>query len=293
MEREWFILDRFNQSKGPYTIKEVAALSKTHKLLVCRGNAQDWKPADAFPEIIDYRPAGKLYVLGPSRPAHIAAPLDSDAQPAIEALNARQNLRMAMNELIGLCKGFMADNHLSDGEIRYIEGWFTTHAHVVKEWPANVIADRVRQVLVDGVITNEERADLKEILGMAIGKPPPAETAANRSTRLPIEVPEPPIVFWQMNFCLTGKFIYGSRSKSEQAVTERGGLCQSQPTTETNYVVIGTLPSRDWAHGSYGRKIEAAVRLKESGHAVRIVSEDHWVRYVKDPALCQRSGAPS
>jgi hypothetical protein len=46
-----------------------------------------------------------------------------------------------------------------------------------------------------------------------------------------------------------------------------------KPQSATPFLVIGTLGSRDWAHTSFGRKIEAAIRCRPP---LRIVSEKHW-----------------
>jgi len=40
--------------------------------------------------------------------------------------------------------------------------------------------------------------------------------------------------------------------------------------------VLGTFGSRDWVHTSFGRKIETAIRYRDKGAPIAIVSEDHW-----------------
>jgi hypothetical protein len=41
-------------------------------------------------------------------------------------------------------------------------------------------------------------------------------------------------------------------------------------------LVVGCLGNSDWAHTSFGRKIEAAVRLRRDGIPIAIVDERHW-----------------
>ena len=45
-----------------------------------------------------------------------------------------------------------------------------------------------------------------------------------------------------------------------------------------NYLVIGTLASRDWRFSSHGRKIEKAVKLRGQGVPIRIISERVWLK---------------
>ena len=79
-------------------------------------------------------------------------------------------------------------------------------------------------------------------------------------------------------FVLTGRFAFGPRRDCERQVLNRGGECDPNITKRTNYVVIGTFGSRDWAHTSFGRKIEKAVAYRQSGLPLSLLCEDHWAR---------------
>lgn len=100
------------------------------------------------------------------------------------------------------------------------------------------------------------------------------------STLLPLDSPAPSIVFDAKQFCLTGKFCYGARSKCEREIKDRGGQAQSNVTQKTNYLVVGLLGSTDWKHSTYGLKIQNAIELQDKGHPISIVSEEHWVKYL-------------
>jgi NAD-dependent DNA ligase len=183
----------------------------------------------------------------------------------------------------------MADDYLSEDEIRQLGAWLDNHEEVLAEWPGNMIAKRVQEVLADGIITEEERADLQRILEKAAGAKPQVHLALISATRLPIDEPPPDVAFQDHAFCLTGQFIFGSRGKCQQTVLDRGGYCQEHPTITTDFLVIGTLASQRWAHESYGRKIEAAVSLKRSGRDLKIIAEEHWTRFVERVIPCTKS----
>jgi len=40
----------------------------------------------------------------------------------------------------------------------------------------------------------------------------------------------------------------------------------------------------DWAHTSYGRKIESAVALQQEGHSIAIISERRWLAALEPSA---------
>jgi NAD-dependent DNA ligase len=91
--------------------------------------------------------------------------------------------------------------------------------------------------------------------------------------------PPPEIVFEGRSFCLTGVFEFenGDRNKCEDVVRTRGGVCWQHPSRDLDYLVIGTFIENAWAHKGYGRKIEAALELKQDRAKCKIVSEAHWI----------------
>jgi hypothetical protein len=75
----------------------------------------------------------------------------------------------------------------------------------------------------------------------------------------------------------TGTFLYGTRSACERAVTTRNGMVGDNVTIGLDYLVAGTMTTEDWAHATFGRKIEKAVEYRARGYKVRLVGEDRWV----------------
>jgi NAD-dependent DNA ligase len=205
--------------------------------------------------------------------------LDAHGQP-LAAFNFADNVKKAINTLLGLCSGMIADGHLNDREILFLDTWLRDNAFILKEWPANVIGGRVRAVLADGRITEEERADLHSTLCQLLGGSPEETGAAGgMATRLPVDTVDA-LTFRDRVFCLTGKFVFGIRSRCRAAILERGGVVADDITKDLDYLVIGTLASRDWAHTSHGRKIEKALEYKQSGSPIAIIAEEHWVTYL-------------
>ena len=59
-----------------------------------------------------------------------------------------------------------------------------------------------------------------------------------------------------------------------------GGHCRKTVLLKTDYLVVGSLISRDWKHGSFGRKIETAVQYRARRGKLAIIPEDHWASYL-------------
>jgi len=189
-------------------------------------------------------------------------------------------LKRSCESLIGICAGLLADGKLNDEEINFLNTWLADNESISTTWPGEVVYARVRDVLADGIITEDEREYLKQTLSDLLGSTL-QETGATSglSTGLPIDNIDS-IQIPNNSFCFTGNFIYGTRNACEQAIREREGIIIPRVRTDLNYLVIGTLASREWAHTSHGRKIEKAIDYKKKGCPIFIVSEEQWIQYL-------------
>ena len=118
----------------------------------------------------------------------------------------------------------------------------------------------------------------------------PYKTSAKRKFSSPVPTskemlddPVPDVVFEGRSFCFTGVFVFsdGDRNECEAAVRARGGMCCQHPTRDLSYLVVGSFAEPAWAHQSYGRKIETALELKFHGSNCKIISEEHWTKYLQ------------
>lgn len=186
----------------------------------------------------------------------------------------------ASTELVGICRGLLADGHVSQMEAEFLRDWIERNAPFVKEYPFAQIYRVLAEILHDGVIDEDESADLHDTLICFVGGEAFDEEAqtASRSTSLPIDDPEPAIVYPGAVFVVTGTFSFGARRLVQNEITSRGGELGGAPTRKTRFLVIGDLGSRDWYNSNAGRKIEKAVELRSDGHPLAIVSEAHWAR---------------
>ena len=58
-----------------------------------------------------------------------------------------------------------------------------------------------------------------------------------------------------------------------------GAQTNSSINKSVNYLVIGTLASRDWLYTSQGRKIEKALLLKREGSDIKIITQRTLLKY--------------
>lgn len=210
--------------------------------------------------------------------------LDKHGQPINRAFNAQRIADRDTDELIGLCRGLMADGIVTQDEVEFLQQWVARTGSVRSQYPGNLIHARLCEYLEDGVLDADEKRELFDFMAQLTGHiDTPLPVAA--STSLPFDSPMPELTIDRTSFCLTGRFAYGTRQDCSNLISSLGGYLKSTPT-QSCIVVVGYLGSSDWIHSSHGRKIEKAVSFREQGHPVAIVPEDHWI----ECCLAQREG---
>ena len=178
-------------------------------------------------------------------------------------------------ELLGMGRGLIADGKVNQDEAEALLAFLEAQADVPQEPLALDLREQVRGMLTDGVLDEAESARLYDTLSQLVG----GEQALGeclRATTRPLDDPVPTVEFEGRKFCLTGKFVDGSKGRKDckAHIEARGGTIQTTVSGKTDYLVIGEYASPAWQQSSYGCKIEKAVKLKAAGKAVKIISEE-------------------
>lgn len=202
-------------------------------------------------------------------------------QSALRAIQNRNDSK-AIQLLLGICTGITADKSINDHEIAYLQTWISEHSHLQDQWPVSAIHYKIKEILADGIITDEERtvllSRLQELTGNYF-----AETGATapEAPTLPID-DDPTFFFKNMSYCFTGEFLFGTRAACERAILKLGAMPQDGITKKLNYLVIGSRCNPDWMNETYGRKIEKAMNYISEGVDIVIVSEKQWTSAMLD-----------
>ena len=185
-----------------------------------------------------------------------------------------------IDELIGICRGVIADDNVAEQEAIFLGQWIENHREIADKWPVSVLYSRISEMLLDGILSASEQRELLLTLKQLTGSGSSFQ-GPNRSTSLPLNQPPPVIEYAGRSFCLTGRFVFASITECAETVSEMGGVIDQSPTRETNYLVIGELSSPEWVHATFGRSTERAIELRDQGHGIQIVSEECWVNSLR------------
>ena len=88
-----------------------------------------------------------------------------------ERLSAARYDSIDIPELIGLCRGVLADRTINLAEATFILQWLSERPGVLKTWPADELHNLLSRTLEDGVISPAEEEELSELLEEIIGDP--------------------------------------------------------------------------------------------------------------------------
>jgi len=189
------------------------------------------------------------------------------------------------NELHGIIRGVLVDGFVSDREAEFLKNWILSRPDVIGDALVARLADRLVRVCEDGIVTQDESDELKQIFSAYLGQPDEGVP-----TDLPLDEPPPELKIEGSLFCFTGTFVSGTRRWCEEQTVERGGQFTDQARPGIDYLVIGSRVSRGWVNQSYGRKIQTIVGYRDSviqeptgpfkRTVPKIVVEDHWLRYL-------------
>ncbi len=200
--------------------------------------------------------------------------LEYGTQPSISNENS-------LNELIGIIKGIVADEKITDDEFAHIDNWINNNPHIADEWITSEIINRIKEIKADGIVTKEELDNLLPILkglaGHTFNETGLAEGGVSEIFSENIN----DFTHQDKVMCFSGTFVNGTRTVIENSAISYGAKIAKNISKKVNVLVIGTFISRDWRYTSYGKKIEKVLKLKKNGHDIIIISERQWIKVTK------------
>lgn len=194
--------------------------------------------------------------------------------------NAARIDRRSADALVGLAAGLTADGVVTLEEAQFLQQWLESNLAHLDDPVINLLYQRLNDMLQDGVLDAEESADLLAILhnfaGLEMGDTGPKAKAFTAPNDLPLNNPQPELIWADRLFVFTGTMAYGPRKVCQALVEERGGLIAGSVTKKAHYLIVGSIGNEQWRHSSYGLKIMKAVELREAGASIAIIGEESW-----------------
>lgn len=184
------------------------------------------------------------------------------------------DVQKACESLALISRRFLDDNFLSNDEILFLKQWLSHNAHLVGEWPGDIVFKRIELALADGYIEPAERDYLTQTLELVSSgellRAAPDET-------LPADAVDSVVLPGQV-FSFAGDFIYGSQLACQRATIGAGGYAIKRPSTQLNFLVIGGRTGSGWQMTDAGQQVERVRGFQKTGISMQIISEACWSR---------------
>lgn len=204
--------------------------------------------------------------------------MKNEGELTVRRFNVARTTQRDLDELVGLCKGVIADGDVNDAEARFLLDWLDRHPAIARAWPGSELAQALSRVMEEGADQSAAEGELLRVAAAMAGATTfdqPLEVGSG-STALPLDDPPPAVVFPGKVFCFTGRFELAARAAAAEMTEALGGAVVKKPTKKTSYLVIGAAGSRDWLHSTHGLKILRAMELRDQGVPLAIISELVW-----------------
>ena len=189
--------------------------------------------------------------------------------------NRKNILDRQVDTLIGLSKGLVADGKVNQAEAEFLLSWLIQSKQADDNPVIVNLLNKVSNMLEDGFLDKEESLELLKILRTITGKNSEIGELA-KTMSLPINRPLPRVAVKDMSFLFTGLCVFGEKKQCQEAIDSRGGINAKSVTKSLDYLVLGTYVTDSWAHENFGRKVEKAMKYRDNGIPLAIITEEHW-----------------
>ena len=184
----------------------------------------------------------------------------------------------------GIFHGILADNLITDEEIKNLENWLFDNEDLIGVYPFDEIESLLIGITEDGIITEKERNYLKLFLSEFVDKSNSSTIKFDEIEKLKNDITisgictiNPLIEFKDKQFCFTGISKTMKRKEIVEKIERLGGVYKDNVTQKTDFLIIGDNSNPCWAFSCYGRKVETAMNMRKEGSKISIVKEIDFI----------------
>lgn len=188
-----------------------------------------------------------------------------------------------VQRLHGVLAGLASDSDYSDDEIIALNAWLEKHNHLNSDPIYQDIILALNHVRVHNQVSNETKDLLRltlsryiQINNFGLPQVSVSSTSENRNP----DFYHGEVEIQGKTICLTGASTRYTKAEWKDVIESQGGTFKDDLTKKVDYLVICNKGNSNWAHMSYGRKFEQALKWQKEGSDIRILTEDDFIKYL-------------
>lgn len=196
-------------------------------------------------------------------------------RPFQYSYNTKTNKSRDLTKLFGICEGVISDGSINDKERSFIKNWIAVYGLENEPIPHKILE------LFNISQEQELIASLRQILGEIIVTLD--GDLIGLTGDIDYDHPET-IDFKNKNFLFSGTFALIEKKAIIDFIVLKGGIPkikkgEQRVTKDIDYLIVGTVASRDYSNGSVGNKIIAALEQREK-RPIQIIHEKWYVEKI-------------
>jgi hypothetical protein len=193
--------------------------------------------------------------------------------------------RKAFDILTGLALGILSDGELTQKEAVFLAKWIETNSITLPHKFIKNLLPVIRMAGAGHDLSLDDLSCITQILeSIVFGGTQNSQVNITPTIGTPCalifdEIDFSVIKFGGVEFIFTGNFSACSKKELMERTSNRGATAKSAtPTKHTDYVVVGSKGSEQWAYSGLGRKVEHALKLKEEDCKLMIIREEVFMQ---------------
>ncbi len=188
-----------------------------------------------------------------------------------------------IQRLHGILDGISLDLKINEEEVIYLSDWLTENSFLISHYPYDEVSFLLNRIVEDGEITDAELTELLDFC-MLFKQNRLAEDTSTKSIveHLSVNIFEPVSNFevYGKKLCITGASKVYKREQIKSILTTKGGRVVGAMSSSVDYLIVCEERNSCWAYSMYGRKVEEAIKLKQTGAKVNILHIDDIYDYI-------------
>ncbi|MHA3059662.1 BRCT domain-containing protein [Acinetobacter sp. ANC 4636] len=189
-----------------------------------------------------------------------------------------------VQRLHGLLAGIACDTDINDDEIISLNQWLKDNDHLEEDPIYQDVFDKLKPVRLTKVVTENTKdsvlATIKKYVDYDNYGLPHIAVSSGKENLNP-DFYHGKVEIFGKTICLTGASNRHTKAEWKEEIEGKGGIFKDDMTKKVDYLVICNKGNPHWAHMSYGRKFEQALKWQKEGLSIRILTEDDFVTYLE------------
>ncbi len=181
--------------------------------------------------------------------------------------NEKRIIQRDIDELIGVCRGILADDLVNKDEAYFVLSWIEEKflkENIQKNFLVNYIYEATYEILEKKDFSSESlnkyKNKLKKIMSLDV-------------------ILDKDVSIKNNTICCCSGIFAKDKSIIKQKLKEKNITIKNRLTLDVNYLIIGSYGNPEWKHGAYGNKIEDAIKYRKRPDTdMLIISEQELLK---------------